>query len=213
MLGANSFGQDATNFLPFTLILIAFVATFIGNTMVIGAYNLFYSERYYDFNKIFASVLLANSVLFFFFILLYLTWNIKDNSLLMILAFHVIFSIFVSYNIIEMFPIPQYSISGFLWNTIGFTIVIVVYMMIYNSTKLSSESSQIYNLMLWPSILAYTVIPLVQWLWQNIYRWFYEKWSDPLYTPTEQERLEEVVQSEEDLIQNEEVSVESEDVV
>ena len=39
--------------LPLILIVIAFIATFIGNVMLAGVYNLFYSTKYYDLGKMF----------------------------------------------------------------------------------------------------------------------------------------------------------------
>ncbi len=208
MLGTDTFTSDTVSFLPFILLLVSFVTTFIGNTMIMWAYNLFFSERYYDFSKMFGMVLLTNAILFFLFIFIYVMWDIRDNSILMILAFHLLLSIFISYNIIEFLPNPQYSTSSFVGNTIWFAFAIVIYLIVYNTTKLSADSVKMYHLMLWPAILAYTLIPLSQWIRQNIYRWFYEKWNDFFYLPTEKERLEETVFSEEEIIQKEKVNVE-----
>ena len=57
---------------PLILLVIAFIATFIGNVMLAGVYNLLYSTKYYDLGKMFSNSLLANVMIFFIFTPLYL---------------------------------------------------------------------------------------------------------------------------------------------
>lgn len=63
LLGRDIFTSGGSALVPVILALIAFVGTFIGNVAVGGAYNLFYSGKYYDFGKMFSFILLGNSVL------------------------------------------------------------------------------------------------------------------------------------------------------
>lgn len=188
MLGRDKFMENAGPLLPFLLMLVAFICTLIGNAMMMGSYSLFFPERYYDFGKMFGFVLLANGLVFVLFLFIYFMGSTKDWSILMILAFHVLFSIFVAYNLIEFLPNPQYSWSSFVGNTLWFTLAIVIYLAIYNGTKNSAdEGTIIYNLMIWPGVLGYTLLPLIQGIWQKVYYRFYEMGNNFFYLPTEQE--------------------------
>lgn len=188
MLGSEKFMENAGPLLPFLLILITFICTLIGNTIIVGAYNLFFPEKYYDFWKMFGFILLWNWLILFLFVFVYFMGNTKDISILMIVAFHVLFSIYVAYNFIEFLPNPQYSGSAFVGNTLWFVLGIVIYLAIFNLTKHTADKGTvIYNLMIWPSILWYTLIPLIGGIWQKIYYRFYEMGNNFFYLPTEAE--------------------------
>jgi hypothetical protein len=111
--------QSSVNpLLPLILIIIAFIATFIGNVMLAGIYNLFYPTKYYDLGKMFSNSLLSNVIVFFVFMPLYLLFYNDIQSLFTILAIHILFSIFTSYTHIEFLTNPNYGSSHLIGTTI-----------------------------------------------------------------------------------------------
>lgn len=119
MLGAETFTDVANSLLPLILILIAFICTFIGNVMVMGSYSLFYGAKYYDFGKMFSLVLLSNGILFFLFAAVYIMANSgTDTVIFMVLAFHILFSIFIAYAMIEFVTNPNYAGSSLMGTVI-----------------------------------------------------------------------------------------------
>jgi len=179
--------------LPLLLLFIWFLGSFIGNMIVAWAYSLFFSKKYYNSSKMFAFLLLTNGILFFVLAPIYLVFSKDVNTLFIVLAFHILFSIFVSASQLEFLSNPNYSGSAIIWNTLWFTWAIFVYMMIYKLSKVSwSVQQQTYLLMLLPSILGFTFLPLGSGLWEKIYYKVYEMGSNVFYIPS----LSEVASSE-----------------
>jgi hypothetical protein len=58
------------------------------------------------------------------------------------------------------------------------------YSILYKSAKLSSVSNQTYFFMLFPSILAFTLIPFFSGIWEKIYYKFYEMGTKSFYIPS-----------------------------
>ncbi len=172
--------------LPLILIVIAFIATFIGNVMLAGVYNLFYSTKYYDLGKMFSNGLLSNVIVFFVFTPLYLLYYNNINALFMILGFHILFSIFVCYTHVELLTNPNYASSHLIGTTVWVTISAMIYLVIEKSVWGSQY------IILLPSVIWYICIPFFHALWEKIYYKFYENGNDFLYLPT----LQEITQQE-----------------
>jgi len=70
---------------PLLLLIIAFVVTFIGNLLVTGIYNAFYSGRYYNISLMIRTTTIGNVLLFLFFAPLYLLFNGNIDALFFII--------------------------------------------------------------------------------------------------------------------------------
>jgi hypothetical protein len=72
-------------------------------------YNIFFGVKYYDAAKTFSFIIISNVVLFFFFSPLYMMFSDNIQSMFIILAIHVLLSIFISASIQEFITNPHYS--------------------------------------------------------------------------------------------------------
>jgi hypothetical protein len=180
-------GVSAVNpLLPLILIVIAFIATFIGNVMLAWVYNLFYTTKYYDLGKMFSNSLLSNIIIFFVFTPLYLFFYNSINDLFIILSFHILFSIFICYTHVELLTNPNYASSHLIGTTIWVTVSAMIYLVIDKATSGSGAAKNQYIILL-PSIIWYLCIPFFHALREKIYYKFYENGNDFLYLPTLQE--------------------------
>ena len=184
--------NNAKSLLPFILIITAFFCTLFGNVMVMGAYSLFYPTKYYDFRRMFSTVLLSNWMLFFLFAIMYILMNwYQQTTIFIVQAFHISFSVFVAYTMIEFTSHPNYSASTFMWTIWWLAFAIVVYLWLYNATSFWDTNTQLYTLILFPSILSYSFIPLSHAIWTKIYYYFYSMGNNFFYMPTLQEAIKE----------------------
>jgi len=195
MLGTKKFATESGGFLPFIMLIIAFICSFIWNLIVVWAYSLFFGDIYKNFSKSFSFILVSNAIVFVLFIFIYMMWNMMDWSMFMILAFHIVLTVFISSTIMEFLTNPQYSGSFFIGNITWFILVFIIYLLIFNYFK-SSTKTWTYYLMIFPPVLAYSIIPLVSSLWQKIYYSFYEMWNNFFYMPTLAEQLESEIEND-----------------
>jgi len=175
--------------LPFLLLFIGFLWTFIWNIWIAWAYNLFFSKKYYDISKMFWLLLLTNWILFFILAPIYIVFSSQIDTLFLILWFHVVFSVFVSANQIEFLSNPNYSASALMWNVLWFALALLVYSIIRKSSWDWSIQNKVYLLMLIPSLVWYTLIPFGSSIREKIYYKVYESWSNPLFISSSTEDL------------------------
>jgi len=166
------------------VLFIGFLSSFIGNMIVAGAYSLFYSKKYYNSSKMFGFLLLTNAILFVILAPIYIVFAKNIEILFLILGFHVMFSVFVSASQMDFLANPNYSGSALIGNVFGFAMSFLVYSIIYKTAKVSSVSNQTYFFMLFPSIIAFTLVPFFAGLWEKIYYKFYEMGSNAFYIPS-----------------------------
>lgn len=185
--------------LPLVLVIIAFIATFVGSVILSGLYNLFYSNKYYDLGKTFSVSLLTNIFLFFLIIPLYMMFYQNINTLFYLLGFHILFAIFVSYSQGEFITNPNYSSSHLIGTMIGTSISMIAFVL---AAKYFNGNQ---NMLLMPSILGYMLIPFFHALWEKIYYKFYENGNNFLFLPS----LSEIVAEEENITTNDDITVES----
>lgn len=181
--------------LPLLLLLIGFLSSFIGNIATAGAYSLFFGQRYYNTSKTMWLLLLTNWILFLILAPIYLIFSADLNTLFIILSFHIIFSVFLSTNQIEIASNPNYSWSSMIWTTLGFAITILIYSLLRKSSASWATQEKLYLMILIPSIIWFAVIPLGLWIREKIYFKMYEVWNNPFYTPP----IQEQTQKEEDM--------------
>lgn len=185
--------------LPLVLVIIAFIATFVGSVILSGLYNLFYSNKYYDLGKTFSVSLLTNIFLFFLMIPLYMIFYENINTLFYVLGFHIIFAIFISYCQGEFVTNPNYASSHLLGAMIGMIFAVIGFAVMGKTF----QGNQ--NMLLIPSILAYTLIPFFHSLWEKVYYKFYENSNNFLFLPS----LSEIITAEENTTTNEDITVDS----
>lgn len=185
--------------LPLVLVIIAFIATFVGSVILSGLFNLFYSNKYYDLGKTFSVSLLTNIFLFFLMIPLYILFSQSISTLFYILGFHIIFAIFVSYVQGEFVTNPNYAASHMIGAVIGTAFSMIVFAVLAKGL----QGNQ--NMLLIPSILGYMFIPFFHALWEKIYFKFYENGNNFLFLPS----LSDIIESEENETTNDDITVDS----
>ncbi len=175
--------------LPFLLLFIGFLWTFIGNIWVAGSYNLFFNKKYRDISKMFGLLLLTNAILFFILVPIYIVFSKQVDTLFIILWFHVFFSIFVSACQIEFLSNPNYSASALMWNVLWFALSLLIYSIVWKSSWDGSIQNKVYLLILIPAIVWYALIPFGSWIWEKIYYKVYENWSNPLFISSNEDEF------------------------
>jgi MFS family permease len=202
VLWTDFFTKSEGMFMSLVFIIIACIVTIIGVGIFAGLLNLMFGSDYYDFAKMFGFSVLANGLLVFLFLPVYLMMSDSLDVLLFVLAFHVMFAFFISYTLIEFTTNPSYSASSLIWSVLGFGITLMIYMVIYNMTKWDVDWTNTLNLsVLSPFLISYTVIPLCHGIRTQIYYGIYTGGSNPLFVP----QLADVTQTQEEV---DEVTVE-----
>ena len=202
VLGTDFFTKSEGMFMALVFIIIACIVTIIGVGIFAGLLNLMFGSDYYDFAKMFWFSVLANGLLVFLFLPVYLMMSDSLDILLFVLAFHVMFGFFISYTLIEFTTNPSYSASSLIWSVLGFGVTLVIYMGLYNATKSDlTGTNTLYLHILSPFLISYMIIPLLHGIWTQIYYGIYTGWSNPLFVP----QLADVTQTQEEV---DEVTVE-----
>ena len=207
MMGAGAAGSTSNPILSIILLFIGFISTFIGNIAIAGIYNLFFSRKYINGSKVYGLLLLTNGLLFFIFAPIYLIFSSQVQILFIVLGFHIVFSIFISACQTEFSANPNYSGSGLIGNTIGFAFAIVVYCVMYKQSLLNGAEKQTYLLMLLPTILGYTLIPLGASIREKVYYKSYEMGNNAFYLSSVDER-EEISPEEASKVEESEINIE-----
>jgi len=173
------------------------VSSIFWNFILSVIYNILWQDDYYDIKIMSSSILAVNLLLIVPFLLLYFfCWTIlSDIKLLFIVfAFHIFFTTYISISSIDIVKQPNYSLVYIIWNSIWFAIAVMIFFIIFNlSSSIWGEIQK--NLLFWPPILAYSIIPFIGTLFEKIYYKFYEVWNDFLYIPS----LSEVLVDEEEV--------------
>lgn len=188
-LASKIVGTDGANpLLPLILLVVAFLGTFIGSVILAGIYNLIFTEKYYDMSKMFSLTLFANIIVFIFFVGLYLLFADMIEPLFFVLAFHIIFTVFLSIALIEISTNPNYSAVHLLWTAIGLVLAVLVFAIAYKIIDIN-EWRSVNILLSLPPVLAYCFIPFWHGLREKIYWKFYEAGNNFFYIPSLSEVL------------------------
>jgi len=170
--------------LPLLLLLIWFLSSFIWNLSTAWIYWLFFSQRYYNTSKTMWLLLLTNGILFLILAPVYLIFSSDLNTLFIVLGFHIMLSVFLSINQIEIVWNPNYAWSSLIWSTLGFAITILIYSLVRKGSSVWWTQEKLYLLLLLPSIIWFAIIPLWLWIREKIYYKMYEVWNNWFYTPS-----------------------------
>lgn len=188
-LAERIIGGDGINpLLPLILLVVAFLGTFIWSVILAGIYNLIFTEKYYDMSKMFSLTLFANIIVFMFFIGLYLLFANMIEPLFFVLAFHIIFTVFLSIALIEISTNPNYAAVHLLGAAIGLVLAILIFAIAYKFIDIN-EGSSVNVLLSLPPVLAYCFVPFWHGLREKIYFKFYEAGNNFFYIPSLNEVL------------------------
>lgn len=175
--------------------LVAFIVTIIGTSIMAGTLNIVFGSDYYDFGKMLGFSVLANGLLVLLFAPVYLALSGDLHILLLILAFHIVFGFFISYSLIEFTTNANYAGSSLIGTLLGFGVTMMIYLLIYNMNSGKEDmGTTIYFLMLLPFLMSYTLIPLFHGVWSGIYYGIFSSGSNPFYIAP----LNEVGQTQEE---------------
>lgn len=177
--------------LPIIFLLIAFISSLVWNIIVSVINNLMNSNRYYDLWKIISLVSISNIIIFFAIAPIYMIfWN-NILGLFIVVWFHNIFSVFVSYSLMEYTTNPNYSASTLIWTTFGVCAFMVIFLAFYDSFSgtdfwldTAASTQKIKILISIPPLLSYTLMPLCYTIRERLYYKFYEMWNNFFYIPS-----------------------------
>lgn len=125
--------------LSLILLLIAFISTFIGNTLNTLMYNIFFGSKYYDAGKTFSFVIISNVIVLFFFAPLYMMFSDNIQSMFVILGIHVLLSIFVSASIQEFVTNPHYSGTHLIGTLLGLSVTMFAFGLVIKNVDLNTS--------------------------------------------------------------------------
>ena len=155
------------------------------NVTLAWLYSVFFSKRYYNFSKMFGLIFVASLLVFPLFIIIsalyHFVFKVWIDPLYFILKIQIIFSLFISLNLVDFLSQPNYSASSLMWNTIWTALALVVALFISWGIVLVTVSA----------ITTYMFAILWAWIWDAIYYKFYEWWNNPFYLPSMNELREE----------------------
>ncbi len=180
-----------------SFIAIASLTSIVWSIVLSWIYNVIWNEDYYDMKVMSSSILSVNLLLFIPFLFLYFyVWTILSSMdyLFVVYGFHLFFAIYISFISMDVVKNPNYSPVYVIGNSFGFIITILWFFIIYSLYSKQAWSAE-KNILFFPPILAFTVIPFVSALFEKIYYKFYEMWNDFLYIAS----LSEVMVDEEDI--------------
>lgn len=182
--------------LSLILISIAFVGTFVGCMILAWIYNLIYTDKYYDMGKMLSLVLFSNIILFILFMPLYLVFTDNITTLFFILAAHIIFTVFVSYVLMEISTNPNYAAVHLIWWAIGLSAAFLLLSIAYSFVDISSWDTISYLLAL-PPVLIFISLPFRHGLREKIYYIMYENGYNIFYIPSLSEVMMDAEESDE----------------
>ncbi len=200
-----------TSALWILLPIVGFIVWFVWNLVLALLYNIFFSKKYYNFGKMFGLIFTSSIILFVFFFLIYLLFQSESQTLYLIFWLQIIFSLFISLNLIDFLSQPNYSASSLIGNTLWAVLSICAYLALAKVMIIDQEwaDGNAGTFMVAASVVAYTITIFGSSIWDAIYYKFYEWWNNPFYLPSlnelrEERQKEEAKKKKED----EEVNVE-----
>lgn len=165
--------------------VVWFIVSLVWNVTLAWLYSVFFSKRYYNFSKMFGLIFVASLLIFPLFIIIsalyHFVFKVWIDPLYFILKIQIIFSLFISLNLVDFLSQPNYSASSLMWNTIWTALALLVALFISWGIVLVTVSA----------ITTYMFAILWAWIWDAIYYKFYEWWNNPFYLPSMNELREE----------------------
>lgn len=183
--------------------VVWFIVSLVWNVTLAWLFSVFFSKRYYNFSKMFWLIFVASLLILPLFVIIsalyFFVFKANIDSLYFILKLQLVFSLFISLNLIDFLSQPNYSASSLMWNTVWTALSLIVALFISWGIALVTVSA----------ITTYTLSVLWAWVWDAIYYKFYEWWNNPFYLPSLNELREERQKEEvKKAMDEEEVNVE-----
>lgn len=193
------------------LAFIWFIAGMLGNMGLALFYNLFFSKRYYSLRKMLGLIFASSFIIFLVCIPLYflpIGWGMTMTMLFTILGFQILFSCYLTANLLEYLAQPNYCASSLLWTTLGFMISIVAFMFFVSWIQSQDATNQIFLFMLVPTIIWYTVIIAGNGIWDAVYYKLFQWGNNPFYLKSSSELSQEAqMEIEKEAENKEEINV------
>lgn len=102
-----------------------------------------------------------------------------------------LFSFFITANLLEFLAQPNYSASSLMGNTLGFVLSIVVFMGVALRLQGQEVPHQISQFMWIPTIVGYTILIAGSEIWNAIYYKLFQRGSNPFYLKSRSELSQE----------------------
>ena len=184
----DSENNSVNSMLWIILPVIWFIVWFVWNLTLAGLYNVFFSNKYYNFWKMFGLIFASSLIIFIFFLPPYFLY--KDiHSLYTLMWFQIILELFISKNLIDFMSQPNYSASSLMWNTLWAVLAVVLHLLIISLSDTDINHFLLYIIA--SAIVTYIIVVIWSWVWDAIYYKFYEWWNNPFYLPSLNELREE----------------------
>lgn len=174
---------QANPLLSLILISISFIGTFVGCFILTWIYNVLYTDKYYDMSKMISLILFANIILFILFVGLYLIFSSSVTTLFFVLAAHIIFTVFVSYTLVEISTNPNYAAVHLIWWAIGLSAAFFLLSLAYTFIDVWAWDTISYLLSL-PPVLIFVSLPFWHGLREKVYAVMYENGYNIFYIPS-----------------------------
>ncbi len=137
---------------------------------------------------IFTSSVIIAFICFFLYLL---PFNGGMVTLFTILGVQILFSFFITANLLEFLAQPNYSASSLIGTTLGFVLSIVIFMGVTLSIQGDEVNNQISKFMRIPTIIGYTVLIAGSEIWNAIYYKLFQRGSNPFYLRSRSELSKE----------------------
>lgn len=198
--------KNASQWMTFTplvwlsIMWIALIISLIWMIVLSIIYNVLWPDDYYDVKLMTSWILSINLLLVIIFLIFYVyVWSVIHdiNKLFLVYWFHLFFSIFVSLIIVDLIKNPNYSPVYIIWNSFGFILALLIFFVIYDAYSSQVWGIDTKNILFYPPILSFSIIPFISTIWEKIYYKFYEMWNDFLYVPSLSEIMVDEVEEDE----------------
>ncbi len=184
-------GSEPNPVTALLLLLIAFGVSSLGNILIAAILNLIFPSIHYESLPSISRIFLFNILLTFLIAPIYFLFLSNFTALLGVMAFHIGFATFISFNFIEASVDPNYSGVHLVGTSLGFLMWLTTFLALVSLLSSPSLIGSSYTkalLMALPPILAFFFIPLGEALWMIIYsKLFYENGNNFLYYPSSDE--------------------------
>jgi hypothetical protein len=182
MLGGDNGAPSAI--LGILLAFIGFIAGMLGNMGLALLYNLFFSKRYYHLGKMMGLIFTSSIIIFILVLPLYFLFQGGVATLFTILGVQILFSFFITSNLIEYLAQPNYSGSSLIGNVLGFILSIAVYLAMVQGIQGGDINNQLFLFMLLPTVIGYPIMLMGLGIWDAIYYKFFQWGNNPFYLPS-----------------------------
>ncbi len=163
--------QETTPILTYMVLVMAFLATLIGNLVPVVLFYLVDREKYPKLTTNLIQGFIFNLLIFIFSIPLYLIIQGADiSTLVYIIGIHFLLSAFITSIVIEILSSSKYILVGLYGNTFAILAALVITLVLSLSMADAGKAFLLFLTM----PLIWGCIGFFQGLTEMVYRWFYD---------------------------------------